>query len=161
MTTTYHRRLLLLAGIGSAGLLGGALFFQYAVGLAPCEICIWQRIPHVIVIALVLGSFARPSFQPAGISATVCFTLLISAGLGFFHVGIEQDWWKGITECAAPATVISDPREMAGALAAKPLVRCDIVPWALFGGSMASYNALLSLILSGLAALATFYRIWR
>ena len=161
MTTTYHRHFLLFTGIGSAGLLGAALFFQYVVGLTPCEICVWQRIPHGMVIVLVLGSFARPSFRPAAVSATVCFTLLISAGLGFFHVGIEQGWWEGVTECAVPATVISDPLKMADALAAKPLARCDIVPWSLFGGSMASYNAVFSFTLSGLAAFVTFHRIWR
>ena len=33
----------LLAVLGSGALLGGAYYFQYVVGLAPCEMCYWQR----------------------------------------------------------------------------------------------------------------------
>ena len=159
MNTTYPHRLLLATGIGSAGLLSGALFFQYVMGLAPCEICIWQRVPHGVVVVLVVGSFVQPSLPPAVTSAMVCFTLFVSVGLGFFHVGVEQGWWASVTECAAPATVISDPLKMVDALAAIPLIRCDIVPWSLFGGSMATYNAILSLLLSVVAVLVTYRHI--
>jgi disulfide bond formation protein DsbB len=33
----------LLAALGSGALLGGAYYFQYVVGLSPCEMCYWQR----------------------------------------------------------------------------------------------------------------------
>ena len=38
----------LLAALGSGFLLGAALFFQYGLGLAPCEMCHWQRWPHIV-----------------------------------------------------------------------------------------------------------------
>jgi membrane protein YqaA with SNARE-associated domain len=38
--------LVLLAMLGSAALLGGAFFFQFGVGLLPCQLCLWQRWPH-------------------------------------------------------------------------------------------------------------------
>ena len=53
----------LLAALGSTGMLGGALYFQYVVGLAPCEMCHWQRWPHIasiVVGLLAFASFARP-----------------------------------------------------------------------------------------------------
>ncbi len=53
----------LLAALGSGALLGGAYYFQYVVGLAPCEMCYWQRWPHMVAIAAGLAavaSFARP-----------------------------------------------------------------------------------------------------
>jgi membrane protein YqaA with SNARE-associated domain len=34
--------LVLLAMLGSAALLGGAFFFQFGVGLLPCQLCLWQ-----------------------------------------------------------------------------------------------------------------------
>ena len=42
----------LLAALGSMGMLGGALYFQYVVGLAPCEMCHWQRWPHIASIVM-------------------------------------------------------------------------------------------------------------
>ena len=43
----------LLATLGSAALLGGAFLFQ-AFGYPPCAMCIWQRWPHGIAIAVGL-----------------------------------------------------------------------------------------------------------
>ena len=37
----------LLLLLGPAALLGGAFAFQHIGGLHPCEMCIWQRWPHV------------------------------------------------------------------------------------------------------------------
>ena len=42
-------------------------------------------------------------------------------------------------------------------MAATKVVRCDEVPWSLFGISMAGYNVLISLVL-GVLALAAAYR---
>ena len=44
----------LLAALGSGALLGGAYYFQYVVGLPPCDLCYLQRWPHMVAIAVVL-----------------------------------------------------------------------------------------------------------
>ena len=41
----------LLAGGYSLAMLLGAWAFQYIGGLAPCEMCIWQRWPHAAAIS--------------------------------------------------------------------------------------------------------------
>ena len=41
-----------LLGLGSGFMLGMAYVFEYGMGLAPCTMCYWQRVPHGIVIAL-------------------------------------------------------------------------------------------------------------
>ncbi|MEO1086485.1 MAG: disulfide bond formation protein B, partial [Acidobacteriota bacterium] len=53
------------AGAGSAGLLAGALAFQYLGGLAPCALCIWQRWPHGVAIALALLALTLPGGRQA------------------------------------------------------------------------------------------------
>src|ERR1700716_753684 len=53
----------LLAALGSGALLGGAYYFQYVVGLPPCDLCYLQRWPHMVAIAAglaALAAFARP-----------------------------------------------------------------------------------------------------
>jgi len=53
----------LAAALGSGALLGGAYYFQYVMGLSPCEMCYWQRYPHMVAIIvglLSLASFAWP-----------------------------------------------------------------------------------------------------
>ena len=57
---TYTRQqLIVCAALGSALLLGGAFVFQ-ALGYAPCKMCIWQRYPHAIAIAIGALAFFVP-----------------------------------------------------------------------------------------------------
>lgn len=147
---------LLLAA--SAAMLGGAFAFQYIGGLRPCILCLWQRWPHaaVIVLALlVLASSGRRRFQ-AFLIALAGLALLIGAGIAFFHVGVEQQWWEGTASCGGTlagsgAGSISDITEQ---LLATPVTRCDAVAWSLLGVSMAGYNFLFSLILGIVALLS-------
>ena len=41
----------LLALATSGGMLLGALGFQYLGGLEPCQLCMIQRFPHVLIVA--------------------------------------------------------------------------------------------------------------
>ena len=45
------RQLALFAAAGSGMLLAGAYLFQ-ALGYAPCQMCFWQRYPHMLAIAI-------------------------------------------------------------------------------------------------------------
>ena len=53
----------LVALLGSGVMIGGALFFQYAMGFAPCEMCHWQRWPHIVAMVAGLAAFASSSFS--------------------------------------------------------------------------------------------------
>ena len=145
MTTARAAPLLLFAVSGA--LLLGALGFQYLGGLPPCEMCFWQRYAHLAVILLALPA-ALTGNRLLGVLAIVA--MLAAAGLGLFHAGVELKWWPGITACTAPPSAGLTPGELLDSLMAAPLVRCDQIPWSLFGLSMAGWNALIS----GLAALA-------
>ncbi|KPF75247.1 hypothetical protein IP88_07140 [alpha proteobacterium AAP81b] len=116
-----------------AGLLLGAFAFQYLGGLPPCEMCIWQRWAVGAALALaVMGTlFARSRL----VLVAAALALLVDAGLGVFHAGVEQKWWRGITECTATGgSSLSE-------ILAAPVIRCDAIPWSLFGLSMAGWNA--------------------
>jgi disulfide bond formation protein DsbB len=131
----------------SGGLLLGALAFQFVGGLAPCEMCHWQRWAHLAVIALALPAALGGSRPFLGLAL---LAMLVSAGLGLFHAGVEQKWWPGITACAAALPAAGSTADMLDAMLGAPLVRCDSIPWSFLGLSMAAWNA----VLSALAALA-------
>ena len=131
---------------GSAALLGGALLFQYVGQLAPCEMCLWQRWPHVA--ALVIGLAAWAVHNDRRLVAVAAMCLLVGAGIGAFHAGVEYHWWPGPAACTAPALGGGD---FITAVLAAPLIRCDAAAWTLFGVSMAGYNALFSSMIGGAA----------
>ena len=146
----------LLAALGSGALLGGAYYFQYVVDLRPCEMCYWQRWPHMVTIAvglLALASFAWPRLALV-FMLTAITALIVTAGIGVFHVGVEYRWWAGPQSCTGGAPPGLSPEQLKKYLFGAKMVRCDETAWAMWGISMAGWNAILS---GGLALLLSFH----
>ncbi len=143
----------------SLAVLGTALLSQYWGGLVPCELCLVQRWPWRVAIAAAalfwLGGERIPLTAAALALALVFF---ISAGLGFYHLGVEQHWFAGPTACTVSAgltaTTVEELRRQLEGI--KP-VMCDQVQWALFGVSLAGWNMIASL---GMAAFCAAAAAW-
>jgi disulfide bond formation protein DsbB len=127
-----------------AALMAGALGSQYLGGLYPCEMCHWQRWPHYAAILLALAAFATmrgKASRPLVLLAATC--ILVSGAIGAFHAGVEYGWWEGFTQCTSTAG--SSGGDILADIMAAPMIRCDQAQWALFGISLAGWNALFSL----------------
>jgi disulfide bond formation protein DsbB len=150
------RNLLLLVLLGSAAVIGGALLSQYAGGLVPCELCLLERWPYYIGVPLVALVVAGGGWRGVliGGSVLVALIFLASAGLAFYHVGVEQHWFVGPTACTGGSTGAKTLEELRAQLLATQPVRCDEPQWTLFGVSLAGFNLLASLALAALALLA-------
>lgn len=144
--------LLLLAIIA----LGGAFTSQYAFGLNPCPLCIYQRWPYGIIIILSgTGLLMGLKGKDKAVSGLVflCGLALLAGGvIAAYHVGVEHHMWKSFLEgCTVDFSNAGDLlKQIEGTKAA----RCDEIPWSLFGISMAGYNAIISLIAAPLTALS-------
>jgi disulfide bond formation protein DsbB len=145
----------LLGGGVAFALIIGALGFQYLGGYPPCEMCHWQRWPHIAAaiigfgggLMILSGQLSTKLALWLGIFAAVA--VAASGLIGVFHAGVEWGWWEGPTACTGlgfnPAA-LNDPN-------AFRVVRCDVAAWRLFGISMAGYNALISFGTAGLCGL--------
>lgn len=145
---------LLATALLSAAILGAALLSQYVGGLQPCVLCVYQRWPYVVTIALGLAGFALARRHPAAARIALALaglTFLAGGCIAGFHVGVEQGWWQGTSGCGAPAGGAMTLEDLRAQVLAAPVVRCDEVPWSLLGISMAGYNFLISLALAGAA----------
>jgi disulfide bond formation protein DsbB len=142
---------------GSAATILGAWYFQYVLKYAPCPLCLEQRVPYYIVIPLsLLLAIAAIVREPrvvivVGFLAIVA-AMLVSAGLGTYHAGVEWGFWPGPTACSGPITNFSG-KALLNQLSTMRVVRCDEAAWRLLGLSLAGYNALISLALATIAAL--------
>lgn len=142
----------------SGGLLLGALAFQYLGGLPPCALCIDQRYAHGAAIVLaVLGLILRGRIGWT-LVALAGAAMIVSGGIGVFHVGVEQKWWAGPSGCSAGGLTGLDPAEAAKRLMETPVVRCDEIAWALLGISMAGWNAIISVVVGAAVAFLGFAR---
>ena len=146
--TTPPLTMAMLLGLGSGFMLGMAYFFEYGLGLAPCTMCYWQRVPHGVVIALGLISampFLPKSKQIAlAILAAGMVSLLVGAGLAAWHSGVELKILPGPSACSGGVALDGSPAALLDQLLAAPVVRCDEVPWSLFGLSMANWNSIIT-----------------
>ena len=106
MSISGWRPAMLAAAIAAAAAatILGAYFFQYVVGLSPCPLCLEQRIPYYLAIpvaaavAFVAANRAPVTLVRLGFGLLVLI-LLVGAGLGVYHAGIEWKFWPGPAEC--------------------------------------------------------------
>lgn len=149
----------LLALLVPVALLGGALAFQFVGHLYPCEMCWWQRYPHIVAIPLALLAFVAPGAGvKRGFVMLAALAVAVSGLIGFYHAGVEYHWWEGITACTSTVTEHGGSvDDMLARIMKAPIVRCDQAQWTLFGISLAGFNAIFSLA----GAAGVFALLWR
>jgi disulfide bond formation protein DsbB len=148
-------RIALFEGAVSLALIAGALLFQYVGHYPPCEMCHWQRWPHIASAVIGLGGGALlaggilPGRLAPVIAALAVLAVAASGALGVFHAGVEWHFWPGPTACTTGFHL--EPGQTIDWNA--PVPKCDVAAWRLFGISMAGYNAAISLGAAALGAL--------
>lgn len=146
-----HSPVFVCSGIVGISLfsLAAALTAQYAFGLLPCILCIYQRVPFVI--ASVLGligfglSFKKPKFVPF-IVMLCAVVFMANSFIAFYHTGVELHWWtSSIDGCSSPDFSAEEPVDLLSAIESTPAVYCDVIPWAdpVLNLSMANYNTIM------------------
>jgi disulfide bond formation protein DsbB len=135
----------------AAATVGGAWIFQ-AFGVAPCELCLTERLPYyigIIVAALAIG-FAlgrhRTLLNVSFIALLVIFA--VSAGLGAYHAGVEWGFWPGPSDCTGSFKKAGSTAEFLKQLQSVKVVRCDEVALRILGLSLAGWNAVISVALA-------------
>src|ERR1700728_3307571 len=88
----------LAIAVGGVATILGASFSQYVLGLKPCPLCLEQRIPYYVAIPLALiVAIAAARRAPRGVVngglGLLAVAMLIGAGLGVYHAGVEWKWW--------------------------------------------------------------------
>ena len=130
-----------------AALLAGAFGSEYIGGLYPCEMCWWQRWPHMAAVAFALVAIAAAGRLPDRGRSFVwlaALAILVSGGIGVYHAGVEAGTFEGITQCSA-VDASGTAEDVLNRIMNAPIIRCDQVQWSLFGISMAGWNAILSI----------------
>lgn len=145
-----------MALVASAAALGAAFASEWWGGLVPCALCLLERWPYRVLIALTLLALLLRGRTRRAALALAALVALAGAGLGLVHVGVEQRWWPSpLPECAAPVLGGGTMAERLAQMPARPAKPCDDPTYLIPGVpvSMAAMNMLLSLALA--AALAT------
>lgn len=151
-----------IAGI-SVFALAAALYSEVALGLEPCQLCIYQRVPFLIGAVLgIVGLFLRR--KPAAVNmllGLIGVNFLINSGIAFYHTGVELKWWASKVEgCSVPNFSDTSAQSILENIMSAPTGNCAEIPWQdpIIGLSMANYNVLLCLGVFGACVLAIVMR---
>ena len=124
-----------------------AYFIQYTLGHQPCNLCLIERLPYIFSIIIIPICLFTQKFEKI-ILIILSLTFFAAALLSFYHFGIEQGFIKESLVCdlnssnneLSKETLLNQLKEMP--------ISCKDVTFKVFGLSLATFNILISLILS-------------
>jgi disulfide bond formation protein DsbB len=138
----------------SIAMLAIAHAFQTFGGLEPCHLCLQQRDVYWIAIPIAAAGLLVGRIPALGkydfiFGWLLAITFLIGTGIAVRHAGAEWKWWPAPETCSGggKVTAADIAKLLRGAKFAPP--RCDVAAWRFLGLSMAGWNALISLKLTG------------
>jgi disulfide bond formation protein DsbB len=142
--------------VASAIVLSAALLSEYWGGLAPCELCLLERWPWAvaIVVSFVATMVASRAALP-WVALLLAAVFAVSAGLAFYHVGVERHWFVGPSACTISGAAADTLEALKAQILHQQPVRCDEPAWSLWGVSLAGWNLIASVIILG-CSIATF-----
>jgi disulfide bond formation protein DsbB len=145
--------------LASIAVLGAALLSQYWGGLAPCELCLKERWAWTaaIVVSFVAVTTGGPAALPR-VGWLLAAVFAAGSALAFYHVGVEQHWFPGPSACTAPAGAATTVEALKAQILHQQPVRCDEPAWSLWGVSLAGWNLVASLVMTGIC-LAFLWRL--
>ena len=124
-----------------------AFIIEYALGHKPCNLCIYERVPYIISIFLILEIF----FKKKHIKTTLLFLTIIfalSAVLAFYHFGIEQGFFNESFVCESKNSSEMMTKDELLKQLERNTISCKEVNFKVIGLSLASINTIFSIFLS-------------
>ena len=134
---------LLISAISIFTLLS-AVYIEYILGVKPCILCLYQRVPYIIAIFLCF--FGYYNLKNKLWIYLLVTTFLISAILSGYHVGIENNVFNEFSGCTSNNSNIVNKDELLKALK-ETQPNCKDVTFKLLGFSLATINLFLSIII--------------
>ena len=126
-----------------------AYLIQYVLGHKPCNLCIVERIPYIVAIILVSLIFIINKYERI-ISSIILIFFIFGAVISFYHFGIEQGFFSESLICELNNNIPLDKEELLNQLKKAEIVSCKDVTFRFLGFSLATINAVISIILSGI-----------
>tara|TARA_B100000674_G_C37857680_1_gene923233 strand:- start:700 stop:1173 length:474 start_codon:yes stop_codon:yes gene_type:complete len=123
-----------------------AYYVQYILGHVPCNLCILQRAPFLISIFLVIFFLIFKRFEK---SVLISILILFSFGflISIYHFGIEKGFFEDSFICDLRNNEnILNKNDLLKSLEKTP-ISCKDVTFRVLGFSLATINAIISLVI--------------
>jgi disulfide bond formation protein DsbB len=147
----------------SLAALATAYAAQFIGHLAPCPLCLAQRVPYAlnIIVGIAALSLAAKKKPKATALILLIATLLFfaEAALAFYHAGVEHHWWESAVEGCHVTFSADNAQTMLEKIEATAPAKCDSVPWAdpILHWSIAGWNLVAALVLTIYSVLSALF----
>ncbi|MBS0575717.1 MAG: disulfide bond formation protein B [Proteobacteria bacterium] len=158
----------LLGFLACAGLMGYALYSQYALGLEPCNLCIFQRVAMIALgVVFALGALAGPKAAWSRRLWAVLAVLMATVGgiVSGRHLWIQSLPADQVPSCGIPLKDMMTMAHMGATTYGKVIMKvfagsgeCAKISWTLLGLSMPGWVLICFLVLAAWAIFAGFRR---
>jgi disulfide bond formation protein DsbB len=125
-----------------------AYFIQYILNHKPCNLCLIERIPYLAAIIFISLIFILNKFEKI-ISLIVGLFFIFGAIVSFYHFGIEQGFFNESLVCNLGSSKATTAQELLKQLE-KETVSCKDVTFRVLGLSLATFNTIISIIISAM-----------
>ena len=125
-----------------------AYFIQYILNHKPCNLCLIERIPYLAAIIFISLIFILNKFEKI-ISLIVGLFFIFGALVSFYHFGIEQGFFNESLVCNLGSSKATTAQELLKQLE-KETVSCKDVTFRVLGLSLATFNTIISIIISAM-----------
>jgi len=125
---------------------------EHFYSLTPCELCVYQRIPYLLIffISGITAIGSRNQIARRLICAISSILFLATASIGFYHLGAENSWW--LTACSTGSGQTFSLDSVQSAISGNYQPACNEIQMKVFGISLAGYNVILGLTLASIFA---------
>ena len=121
-----------------------ALHVEYYLNYQPCKLCLYQRVPFILVIFVSFVGYNFPKKDEVLI--LIITTFAVGMVISGYHFGIENNIFEEFRGCINNSLNITDKAELLKSLNQK-LPSCNNISFTLFGISLAGLNFLSSLFI--------------
>ena len=126
-----------------------AYFVEHVLKHAPCNLCLIERIPYAATIVLVLLVIFFVKYEKI-ILITIGLLFVFGASISFYHFGIEQGFFN--------ESLVCDLDKNSKAVSAQDLLKeledktvsCKDITFRIFGLSLATFNTIISFVISAI-----------
>ena len=125
----------------------GAFFIEYILGHKPCNLCLFERIPYILAIILIVLVLIFKNLEK-NVFLLLSIIFLLATLLSFYHFGIEQGFIKESAVCDIKQNTNNLSKEDLLKELNNARISCKDVDFRFFGFSLATINTLISLFFS-------------
>ncbi len=124
-----------------------AFFIEYILGHQPCNLCLLERIPYILAILVIILNLRFNHYEKFFFLLLIII-FLAGTILSLYHLGIEQGFIQESVVCDLKnSSNLFTKEEILKQLSEKS-VSCKDVTFKIFGLSLTSFNAIISLLIT-------------